>query len=267
MSIYSNIIEQDLINSRNLAEQQREQRALKIKSKILKQTHDVKTAESLSTITKKLDEVKKSTQESLSPITTKLDNINESTKQLCELVKESNSENNKEIAITPSILLQDTFEYLAEAPNSLKLNKDKEGKLSILGVSVKSLCGDKIQIYDNIYEFNPEIHKALSRSSYTGISKKNHNDQRFMYNFLLDVGYTGVGDEKTNQKKFFTKLFEQFRNIKKEEPVNLEGRGIEKTIILFNIIDIYTRLEVLLGLKLSGYSINLTESSNIIDEK
>ena len=52
MSIYSNVTEQDLINLRKLAEQQKEQRALKI-NRILQQTHDIKLAESLSPITKK----------------------------------------------------------------------------------------------------------------------------------------------------------------------------------------------------------------------
>ena len=46
----------------------------------------------------------------------------------------------------------------------------------------------------------------------------------------------------------------------------LKGRGIEKIIIPSNIIDIYTRLEVLLGLKLSGHTDTLTEASNLIDE-
>ena len=57
MSIYSNVIEQDLINLRNLSEQQKDQRTLKIKDRILKQTHDVKLAESSSPITEKLDHV------------------------------------------------------------------------------------------------------------------------------------------------------------------------------------------------------------------
>ena len=47
MSIYSNFNEQDLINLHKLAEEQKEQRALKIKNRILKQTHDIKLAESL----------------------------------------------------------------------------------------------------------------------------------------------------------------------------------------------------------------------------
>ena len=57
MSICSIVTEQDLFNLLKLAEQQKEQQALEIKIKILKQTHDIKLAESLSPITKKLDEV------------------------------------------------------------------------------------------------------------------------------------------------------------------------------------------------------------------
>ena len=52
-----------MINLGKLAEQQNNQRAEKNKNRFLKQTHDVKLAESLSPITKKLEEVKKTTQE------------------------------------------------------------------------------------------------------------------------------------------------------------------------------------------------------------
>ena len=73
MSIYSNVTQKDLDNLRKLADQQKNQRAIKIKNRILKQTHDVKLAESLS------------------PITKKLDKINESTQNLGDKIKESNS--------------------------------------------------------------------------------------------------------------------------------------------------------------------------------
>ena len=59
MSISSNVTEQDLINLRKLAEQQKNQRAEKIKIRILKQTNDRKLAKSLSRITQKLDETSK----------------------------------------------------------------------------------------------------------------------------------------------------------------------------------------------------------------
>ena len=72
MSIYSNVTEQDLDNLRKLAEQQKNQRALEIKNRILQKTHDVKLAESLEPITNRLDKnikklrnvIKESTQNS-----------------------------------------------------------------------------------------------------------------------------------------------------------------------------------------------------------
>ena len=46
---------------------------------------------------------------------------------------------------------------------------------------------------------------------------------------------------------------------------DLQGEVL-KNIIPSNIIDTYTKLEVLLGLKLSGHNNTLTETSNLIDE-
>ena len=137
--------------------------------------------------------------------------------------------------------------------------------MSVLGVPIRSVGGDKIQVTDNIYEFTPEIHKDLSNSSHTGKSMKNEDDRKTLYNFLVDLGYNGQHDEKTSQNKFFKRLFNQFRNIKKEEPENLPGEGV-KIIIPSNIIDIYTRLEVLNELRLSGHNDTLIEASNLIDE-
>ena len=53
MSIFANVTEKNMNILRKLAEQQKNQQAPKIKNRILKQTHDVKLAESLSPITKK----------------------------------------------------------------------------------------------------------------------------------------------------------------------------------------------------------------------
>ena len=62
MGIYSNATQQDLVNLRKLAEQKKNERALKIKNRILKQTRHIKLAESLSPITKNIDEVKETTE-------------------------------------------------------------------------------------------------------------------------------------------------------------------------------------------------------------
>ena len=95
---------------------------------------------------------------------------------------------------------------------------------------------------------------------------KDENDRRNLYTFSAHIGYTGRGDEKTNQMKFFQSLLKSFGNFKKEELDKLKGQGIGKIIIPSNINDIYTRLEVFLGLKLSGHTDTLTEASNLIDE-
>ena len=52
MSFYSKVREQDLIKLSELAEQHKKERVLKIKNRILKHAHDIKLAESLSSITK-----------------------------------------------------------------------------------------------------------------------------------------------------------------------------------------------------------------------
>ena len=196
-----------MINLCKLAEQQKDQRVLKIKNKILKQTHDVKLAECLSLKTEKINEV------------------NESTEKLGEIMKESNSEINKVIVNDKikncplSFRLQETLKSFAKESYSLELNQDKEVKMSNLGVPVISLGGDKLQVNDNIYELTPQKHKALSLTSYTGKSMKNEKDQRTSCNFLVDVGYTGEGDKKSNQKKLFTGLFNSFEIQAKRRPI------------------------------------------------
>ena len=74
--------------------------------------------------------------------------------------------------------------------------------------------------------------------------------------------------EIQNEKRFSLKklpeLVEDIQNRTFDE-IDLEGQGI-KIIIPSNIIDIYTRLEILLGLKLSRHSDTLTEASKLIDE-
>ena len=67
--------EQDFIILNKLAEQQKNQPALKIKTRILKQTHDANLAEPLC------------------PLTKKLDVINDTTKKLGEVTEKSQPEN------------------------------------------------------------------------------------------------------------------------------------------------------------------------------
>ena len=103
---------------------------------------------------------------------------------------------------------------------------------------------------------------------------KNEDDISMMYNNIRNLGYTGRGDRQSNRKTFLTitlpRLVDDIPNKTFDEITDdsddLQGEGIEKIITPSNIIDIYTRLEILLGLKFSGPTNFLTEASNLKDQ-
>ena len=102
---------------------------------------------------------------------------------------------------------------------------------------------------------------------------KNEDDILTMYSIVRDFGYTGVDDKKSKRKTIFTmtlpKLVEKIQDKTFDEITDdsdvLQGERV-RIFIPSNIINIYTRLEIFLGLKLSGHSDTLSEASNLIDE-
>ena len=166
-----------------------------------------------------------------------------------------------------------TLGGLMSSSNSLRIKTSPSGAI-ILGVPIITLGGDRIQIKDNIYDLTPEIYKALSYTGYTGNNMKNENDILMMNNFIKDLEYTGIGDKKSSRKLFFSKtlpnIFEDIQNRTFEEITDssddLRGHGVHKIIIPSNIIKTYTRLEILLGLKLSGHTDTLIVASNLLDQ-
>ena len=192
MSIYSNVTEQDLINLRKLGNQQKNPRAEKIKFKILKQAHNIKLAESLS------------------PITKKLDNINENAKKVVDIIKQSNSKFDIK-ALPNSSKFSDSMRQmigsLLNSKNSLKITQDESGRANILGVPIQISEGDIIKINENVYELTPEIYKVLTYTTYTGNTMKDENDILMMYNIIRDLRYNGTRDRDSKRKTFFTKNF------------------------------------------------------------
>ena len=268
MSIYSNVTEQDLINPRKLAEQQKNQRAEKIKNRILKQTHDVKLAESLSPVTKKLDEVNKFTQESLSPTTKKLDTLNESIKesQTPQPAIENNYnslpiENEK---IQPGVLydtsLENTLSNMKNNTSFLNIEETNDGEIFGNGFPVEKMAGSKLKINEKIYNITPGIQKVLTDTSNIPVKQLNDQDRGLFINILESLNFESYkairGKSKSGRYKPSKTIFNKR---------NLQGQGL-KIIIPSNIIDIYTRLEISLGLKLSGHTDTLSEASNLIDE-
>ena len=154
MSNNSNVTEQALSNLRKTAGQQKEQRAIKIKNRILKQTHDIKLAENLSPFTKKLDTFK------------------ESNKQLGETVKKSDVED--ENTQTPAIesistsqSLRDTLSFLKKSKISFKLHQTDKDKVFWNKIHFKALAENRISIKDQEYDIKPNIQAYFTNTKLT----------------------------------------------------------------------------------------------------
>ena len=120
----------------------------------------------------------------------------------------------------------------------------------------------------------PEIYKSLTYTGYDGSTMRKENDILRMNNIVKGLGYTGIDNRDWKRKTFLTKklprLDEEIQNktfweITDDSDNDLQGQGVT-IIIPSKLIDIYTRLEILLGLKLSGHTDTLTEASNLIVE-
>ena len=265
MSIYSNVTEQDLDNLRKLAEQQKNQRALEIKNRNLKQVHDIKLAESLSPITKKLDEVKKTTQE-LGDV------IKESKPETSQLAIENikpisrNSESQTPILVSASDELVKTFSKMNDSKNFFKVIRHAEGNFSWINKEVIPLGGNRVEIEGEEFDITPEIQKAFTDTRYNFNNTHMDDENALIFDKILyDLNYDPSKDSNSKRTKSIKNDLKKRVHKIKNPPLTLQGEGV-KIIIPSNTIDIYTRLQVLLGLKLSGHTDTLTEASNLMDE-
>ena len=274
MSIYSNVTEQDLINLRKLAEQQKNQRAIKIKNRILEKTHDIKLAESLSPLTKRLDLIENNKGEKIGDIIKKSESETlaiENTQTQPETPAIENTQTQPETPAIENIQTQPGVLYDVSLENTLTNMKDKEkgffkiteenGQRFWNGKPVNISGDSRIEIDGINFNITPDLQNVFTDTTGKSLEKLNKKESRTYKKLLDTLNY------KNYKHKPGEKNSGRYKNTKNILiPINLQGRGIEKIIIPNNIIEIYTRLEVLLGLKLSGHSDTVTEASNLIDE-
>ena len=134
---------------------------------------------------------------------------------------------------------------------------------------VKTLRGTKVKINENKYNITPGIQKVFTDTSYDTVKSLNDMEKLVLRDILQKTGY--YNRKPTKGRRTGRDIYTQIdldNEVIRILNINtkLKGKGIEKIIIPSNIIDIYTRLEVLLGLKLSGHTDTLTEASSLIDE-
>ena len=131
------------------------------------------------------------------------------------------------------------------------------------------LKGTKVEINENKYNISQVIRNVLVDQSYDTAKSMTVKEKLIVRDILQKTGYY-------NRKPTKGRLTGRDRYIKYDLDNNvsrilsldtkLKGRGVEKIIIPSIIIDIYSRLEISLGLKLSRHTDTLTKASNLIDE-
>ena len=273
MSIYSIVSEQDSENLRKLAEQQKNQKALKIKNRILEKTHDVKLAESLSPINKRLELVENKKGEKIGDLIKNSETpAIENTQTQPKTPAIENTQTQPETPAVENTKTQPGVLYEVSPENTLtnmknkergffKIREDKDGQRYWNGIPVNILGGSRIKIEGENFNITPNLQKVFTDT--TGKSMKNLNKKENQtYKKLLNT--LNYENYRPKYGEFNSGRYKNTENILKTN--NLQGRGLEKIITPSNIIDIYTRLEILLGLKLSGHTDILTEASNLIDE-
>ena len=124
----------------------------------------------------------------------------------------------------------------------------------------EKIGGNKVKINEKIHNITPSVQKFSTDTSNEPLKQLNDKDREIFNNILESLDFENY---KAIRGEYKSGRYKQSKTILKKD---LEGQGIEKIIIPSNIIDIYTRLEVLLGLKLSGHTDTLTEARNLIDE-
>ena len=256
MSIYSNVSEQNLINLRKLAEQQKNQRALKIKNRILEKTHDKKLAESLSPLTKRLDLIENNKGEKIGDIIKKSESESETlaienTQTQPETPAIENTQTQAETPAIENTQVQLGVLYDVSLENTLTNMKDKEkgffkiteenGQRFWNGKPVNISGDSRIEIDGINFNITPDLQNVFTDTTGKSLEKLNKKENRTYKKLLDTLNY------KNYKHKPGEKNSGRYKNTKNILiPINLQGRGIEKIIIPNNIIDIYTRLEVLL---------------------
>ena len=158
--------------------------------------------------------------------------------------------------------LENTLTNMAKNEKGFfKIKEGKDRQRYWNGIPIQTPRDSIVEVEGKKFNITPNLQNVFTDT--TGKSLKNitKTENKTYKKLLQTLNYENY---RPKQGEYNSGRYKKTENILK--PNNLQGRGIEKIIIPSNISDIYTRLEVLLGLKLSGHSNTLTEASNLIDK-
>ena len=139
-------------------------------------------------------------------------------------------------------------------------------------VPIKALEENRISIKGQEYDIKPNIQTYFTNTKLT-TKIMDDEDKSTVYDILKNTGFYSMKHTKgLSSGRMKDALYNLSKEIAKtrnppltateNESDNLQGERV-KIIIPSNIIVIYTRLEVLLGLELSSHTDPLTEACNL----
>ena len=202
MSIYSSVTEQDLINLRKLAEQQKEQRALKNKKRFLKHTHDIELAESLSPITTKLDVTSKKLGDVITEPTQKSGNVikDNNTPQLAiehtptthqpienTTTTQQPKENNE--GDVYDVELENTLNKMKDNTGFLKTHYDPQRGWILNIYPIKTPGGTDVKIVGKKYDITPGLQKVFTDTKYETVKSMSDTEKVVFKDILLKTNY------------------------------------------------------------------------------
>ena len=146
------------------------------------------------------------------------------------------------------------------------------------GVFFQPLGEKIISIEDEYYDITPDIQAYFTNTKLTTIfldivEKESVFDILENFRFYDNKPKIGLKSARMRDALYILpKTIAKIRNYpfptieNVENSTDLQGQGIEKITIPSNIIDIYTKIEILLGLKFTGLTDTLREASTLLDD-
>ena len=176
-------------------------------------------------------------------------------------------ENNE--GVIYDVKLENTLNKMKDNTGFFKTYHDPQRGWIITNHHNKMLRGTETEINENKYNISPGIRKVLVDQSYDTAKSMIDKDNLIFRDILQETGYYNrkpIKGRLTGRDRYIRYDLDNDVSRILNLDTKLKGRGIEKIIIPSNIFDIYTTLEIILGLKLSEHTDTLTEASNLIDE-
>ena len=230
----------------------------------------MKLAESLSHISIKLEETSKNLGDVFKESTQNLENVIEENNTPQVAIENTpttqkpieNDHDDTQPGILYDVSLEITLTNMKDKQKVFfEIEEDENGQRLWNGIPVEISGDSRIKIKGKVYNITPNLQNVFTDTTGKSLKKLDKSEIITYKQLLKTLNY------KNYKPKFGENKSGRYKNTKNIlVPVNLQCRGSERKIIPSNIVDIYTRLEILLGLKLTGHTNTLTEASNLIDE-